>query len=264
MHPLTNIQVPPNRIAVHWFGQSTFAVKSPAGTILHIDPYFPSKRPAEKYKHTQPPVIESELPVDGVLLTHDHSDHTCPESLARIRAAFPKAVYAGPPESLKRVIDQKTGIAPEQFTVVNSGSIFTLKDFTAHFVYSKPPQGDPTAKIEPPDVTHLGIVLVCGAIRMYFTGDPIHTFPDLQELVEPVKALNPQVGWLTCHPSEGEFPFFAGSVQMGQRCGLRIAFPSHYDCFVKRDYDPKEWARGFAGTGIETRQIGYNQSTMIL
>lgn len=264
MHPLVGVEVPKNRVAVHWFGQSTFAVKSPGGTILHIDPYFPNTRPAEKYKHAQPPLVESELPVSGVLLTHDHSDHTHPESLARIHASFPKAVYAGPTESLKRVLDQKTGISESQFTVVNAGSTFTCGDFTAHFVYSKPPQGDPSAKIGPPDVTHLGFVLVCGNVRIYYTGDPIHTFADLPELTEPVKALKPEVGWFTCHPSEGEFPFFAGSVRHAQKTGVRVAFPSHYDCFAKRDYNPGEWAKGFAGTGIETRQVAYNQMTMVL
>ena len=57
---------------------------------------------------------------------------------------------------------------------------------------------------------------------------------------------------------------FAGSVKHAQQVGVRVAFPSHYDCFVKRDYNPNEWAKGFAGTGIETRQVAYNQTTMVL
>jgi hypothetical protein len=61
-------------------------------------------------------------------------------------------------------------------------------------------------------------------------------------LIDPVAAFKPDLGFLTTHPSEGEFPFFEGSVKMATRIGLRHAFPSHRECFVKRNYDPNAWA----------------------
>ena len=45
MHPLVELKVPEGSIAVHWFEQSSFALKDPSGTIVQIDPYFPRERP---------------------------------------------------------------------------------------------------------------------------------------------------------------------------------------------------------------------------
>ncbi|MBV7329551.1 hypothetical protein KFU94_15150 [Chloroflexi bacterium TSY] len=39
---------------------------------------------------------------------------------------------------------------------------------------------------------------------------------------------------------------------MAQRIGLKTAVPSHYACFVKRDYDPEEWAAQFPTDGPQT------------
>jgi L-ascorbate metabolism protein UlaG (beta-lactamase superfamily) len=98
-------------------------------------------------------------------------------------------------------------------------------------------------------VTHLGYIVEAGNNRLWFTGDPINSFAELADLVGPVKALNPNTGFLTTHPTEGEFPFFDGSVEMARRTGLKTAVPSHYQCFAKRTYDPDEWAARFSREG---------------
>ena len=84
MHTLANLKVPAGAVAIHWFEQSSYAIKDEHGTIVQIDPYFPHNRPADRFIHATPPLDESTLPTDYVLLTHDHGDHTWPESLDRI------------------------------------------------------------------------------------------------------------------------------------------------------------------------------------
>jgi hypothetical protein len=46
MHPFVNLAVPAGAVAIHWFEQSSFALKNSAGKIALIDPYFPHDRPA--------------------------------------------------------------------------------------------------------------------------------------------------------------------------------------------------------------------------
>ncbi|HEX5692460.1 MAG TPA: hypothetical protein VFX76_20740, partial [Roseiflexaceae bacterium] len=99
-------------------------------------------------------------------------------------------------------------------------------------------------------------------VRLYVSGDPIHTFADLPALVEPVAALRPDIGFLTNHPSEGEFPFFDGCVTMAQRIGLRHAVPAHRSCFVKRDYDPQAWAAQFPPDGPQPLIVERNSSIL--
>jgi L-ascorbate metabolism protein UlaG (beta-lactamase superfamily) len=248
MHPLTQLNVPKGSIAIHWFEQSTFAVKDSAGTIVQIDPYFPRERTADRFIHTEPPLDESQLPTDYVLLTHAHGDHTCPESIDRIWRAFPDVKFIGPVESVQQIAAE-TAVADDHVQTIQAGESVTLNGITVHAVYAKPPDGDPQANIAPPDVTHLGYVVKADGATLYFSGDPINNFAEHDALIDAIAAHQPDVGFLTNHPSEGEFPFFDGCVKTAQRVGLKHAVPAHRSCFVTRDYDPNEWAAQFPKDG---------------
>jgi hypothetical protein len=47
-------------------------------------------------------------------------------------------------------------------------------------------------------------------------------------------------------------------VKMAQKIGLKTAAPSHYQCFVKRNYDPQTWVAAFPQEGTELLLIPYN------
>lgn len=260
MHPINELRVEPGSVGIHWFGQSSFALKDAAGTVIMIDPYFPRQRPPEKFIHAEPPVDEAEVKTDWVLLTHNHSDHTCIESLLRIAHAWPQARFAGPVESVQAMVD--AGIPKERTLTVRAGEAHRLGSVTVHAVYAKPPEGDPERGIAPPDVTHLGYVVDAGGVRVYISGDPINTFAERDDLIQAVRELKPHIGFLTTHPTEGEFPFFDGSVAMARKIGLLTAVPSHYQCFVKRNYDPAEWDAAFGAEGPDRLIIPYNSSVV--
>jgi hypothetical protein len=77
-------------------------------------------------------------------------------------------------------------------------------------------------------------------------------------LIAPIAALEPDIGFLTTHPTEGEFPFFEGSVEMATKLGLKAAVPAHYACFSKRTYDPQAWAALFPADGPQPLIIPWN------
>jgi len=258
MHPFQDKPVGPGAVGIHWFGQNSFALKDAAGTIVQVDPYFRHDRPAEKFIHATPPLDEGRLKTDYVLLTHDHSDHTCIETLLRIHAAFGAAHFVGPPESIAKLA--AAGISEHLLTVAQAGRTVQLGSMTAHAVWAKLPGGAPQDNIAPPAVTHLGYVVRAGPVGVYITGDLINTFAEHEELLAPVAALRPDIGLLTTHPTEGEFPFFEGSVKMAVRLGLAAAVPAHYDCFVKRTYDPAQWADMLPPDGPRPIIIPYNDA----
>jgi L-ascorbate metabolism protein UlaG (beta-lactamase superfamily) len=257
MHPFADLAVPQGAVGIHWFEQNAYALKDSQGTVLLIDPYFPASRPAEKFIRPQPPVVEVELPVDVVLVTHRHSDHTNPETLTRIHAARPDVVVIGPPESIAQVLGETPVNAAHTMTI-HAGESVTVDGISIHAFYSKPPEGDPAAGIAPPDVTHLGYVIEMEGIKFYVTGDAINTFADHDELIAPIAALQPNIGFLTTHPTEGEFPFFEGSIRLAQKLGLKTAVPAHYECFAKRTYDPQAWAALFPAEGPKPLIIPWN------
>jgi L-ascorbate 6-phosphate lactonase len=258
MHPLEEIEVRDGSIGIHWFGQNSFGIKDSSGAIYMVDPYFPRDRQVEKFIHPQPPVDEKEIRTDYVLLTHDHGDHTCPESLGRIQAAFPTVRYFGPGESISRL--REMGIPGEQLTTMTAGDVQKAGAALIHAVPSKPAGGIPEDGIPAPDVEHLGFVLETGGVRMYISGDLVHTFSRQADLLAPLIRLKPDIGLLTTHPTEGEFPDFQGSVEMAVKIGLKTAVPAHYGCFTTRTFDPSAWAAKFPHLGPQPLIIPYNQS----
>jgi L-ascorbate metabolism protein UlaG (beta-lactamase superfamily) len=262
MHPFAELAVPAGSVGIHWFEQNAYALKDSQGTVIQIDPYFPRERPAERFIHSQAPLIEADLPTDIILLTHAHGDHTCSESIARIHAAFPEVTAIGPRESIDQVL-RETGVDAGHAMALHAGESVTLGSVTLHAFYSKPPAGDPAAGIGPPNVTHLGYVIEMGGMRLYNGGDAVNTFAEHDEMVVPIAALKPDVGFLTTHPTEGEFPFFEGSVLLAQRLGLKTVVPSHYACFVKRTYDPQAWASLFPAEGPQPLIIPWNSHVIL-
>jgi L-ascorbate metabolism protein UlaG (beta-lactamase superfamily) len=258
MHAFEALTVDVGSVGIHWFGQNSFALKDAAGTIVLIDPYFPSNRPPDRFVHETAPLDEADLATDFVLLTHDHMDHTCPETLLRIHNAFPSCRFVGPPGSVDRLRDR--GIRPTLLTEVTAGDEVDLGTMKVCAFWSKPPEGDPAAGIDPPDTQHLGYVIEAGGVRVYDGGDTIHTFAEHDELIEPIARLQPDIGLLTTHPTEGEFPFFDGSVKTAVKLGLTAAVPAHYDCFALRTYDPNEWAALFPPDGPTPMIIPYDTS----
>lgn len=250
---LYELKVPEGAVAVSWYGQNSFAIKNSAGSVVLVDPYFPMDRPADKFIHQKRPVEERALQADAILLTHDHNDHTCIESLLRLLEANPDMTIIGPPESIERI--EAEGVSAELWPVV-AGERRQAASMTVDTAYSKLP-GDGR------NCMHLGFVVDTGAGKVYITGDLQNDFADKKSLVDPVRALSPDIGILTTHPTEGEFPFFAGSVKMAERIGLKVAIPSHYGCFVKRTYDPFAWANSFSKSSPLRLIIPYRGTVLI-
>jgi L-ascorbate metabolism protein UlaG (beta-lactamase superfamily) len=250
--------IPQDAVGIHWFGQSSFAFKDATGAIVLVDPFFPSARPADKFIHAVAPFDENILKVDYVLLTHDHGDHTCTESLLRIRNACPAAHYYGPQASIDRL--RGVGFPDEVLSTVVAGDTLHPGNLTAHVVWAKPPIGVPADGIPVPDVEHLGYVLEIGTARIYVSGDIFNTIAQHDDFLEHIMRFKPNIGLLTLHPTEGEFPYFEGALALAIKLKLKVVVPAHYGCFVKRTYDPKLWAALFPPDAPSPVIIPYNDS----
>jgi len=259
MHPFEDLVVPDDIVGFHWFGQSSFGLKNSSGNIMQIDPYYPRERPDDRFIRSRSPLMEESLRTDYILLTHNHGDHTCVESVARIHCANPHVSIVGPAESTETLV--ASGLPESSMTTVTAGDSPEVGNMTAHVVYAKPPMGDPDNSIDPPDVQHLGYVINTGSVSVYVSGDPINNFADHENLINAVRNLKPDIGLLTNHPSEGEFPFFDGSAAIAEAINLKTAAPAHYGCFVSRNYDPHDWATHLP-KGVEALIVPYNQSVV--
>jgi len=146
--------------AINWIGQGGFVFKMPGGSILCVDPYLSNS--VEKFEGLEtrrmwfPAFPLARFKPDVVICTHDHLDHTDPETIPLI-AAYSNALFLGPTESyehMKRMhIDQK------RLKKFNQGDTYQGKDFTVKAVYAKHTQDS------------IGLLVQIQNTKIYITGD---------------------------------------------------------------------------------------------
>lgn len=188
------------------------------------------------------------------------ADHTCLESIERIRAAYPGVRAIGPVESAQAM--QSAGIPADEITVVTAGDQAAAGTMQVHAVWAKPPDGLPEDDIEAPDVQHLGFVVDTGAVRVYISGDPVHSFAEHESLLKPVRDLRPDVGFLTCRPQHSEFPSYEDAARIAVDIGLKAAMPAHHGCFAGGNDSLDLWVALLPPDGPAPLLIDYNQAVV--
>ena len=107
-------------IAAMWVEQSHFVLKTPDGTLIHVDPFMSRAVKPESHIYPQPFLDPALTPADYVLCTHDHRDHTDPYTLGPLADAQPECRFIGPPEACVRMLD--AGIAAQRVIPVPPAS----------------------------------------------------------------------------------------------------------------------------------------------
>ena len=90
MQQVREFAVSKESVAIWWLGQNGYLLKSPEGTIIGIDLYLTdscaSLPTPVNLKRRIPVLIEPEdLRIDLFACTHNHQDHTDPETVGRLR-----------------------------------------------------------------------------------------------------------------------------------------------------------------------------------
>jgi L-ascorbate 6-phosphate lactonase len=204
-------------------------------------------------RHYPPPVRPEELTgIDLVLCTHDHLDHTEPETLRGIAAASPGSHFAGPRASVDRICAE--GISPDRTTILREGRSFQFRDVT----------------IEPISVAHeahetdaggfdlfLGYLLHWNGLNIFHAGDTVVT-PRLSASLAnqrvdvaflPINGRNDerrQKGIVGNMNAAEAVPFAAG-----QKFGLVV--PVHYDLYAHNGASLTEFVSAWEDTPILDR-----------
>ena len=114
-------------VVLHWLGQAGFLI-SAGGRRLVVDPYL-SDSLGTKYRGTATPhermmpaptAVEGLGPVDLALITHHHTDHMDPGTLAPLAAACPGLRFVVPAASRDEAL-RRTGAAAERLRPVDAG-----------------------------------------------------------------------------------------------------------------------------------------------
>lgn len=237
---------PPTGTVLFWLGQAGFAIAS-AGRLVLIDPYL-SDSLARKYRsrafpHERmmpPPLATGDLgPVDLVLVTHHHTDHMDPETLAPIAAANARCRFVVPRASAGEAM-QRIGVGSDRLIALDAGdTVEPLPGFTvtairaAHETLERSPEGHHR---------FLGYVFATGGARLYHSGDTV----PFEDLADEVSALAPTVALLPVNGRRAELTAagIAGNLTLAEACqlaggiGAKHLIAHHYGMFAFNTLEP--------------------------
>ena len=225
---LRSHHVAPGSVAIMWLEQSHFVFKTPWGLLIHVDPFLSRTVKPEKHIHPRPLIDPDRAPADYVFLTHDHRDHTDPETIVPMARVSPACRFVGPPESCARLLS--LGIETARIIEVVEGESVRLDNFTAQAVYAENTSSHDAT-------THLGFVFDFEGIRIYHAGDTRKTPDAYLSRLGPVRGLRPDVFIVPINDGYNN-PGAAGAARLVEIVEPRVVIPCHYDCFLDNTADP--------------------------
>ncbi len=134
MERLIKAKVEKGRVAIHWLGQGSFAFKAHKGDVIVVDPYLSDSANTDgnAARLVDIPVKPKDVRLDYLFLTHDHLDHTDPQSAPVIAQNNPQAPVICPPSSAHHLT--KLGVSASQIQTAMPGQTLEFPNFVAHVV----------------------------------------------------------------------------------------------------------------------------------
>jgi L-ascorbate metabolism protein UlaG (beta-lactamase superfamily) len=204
-----------------WYAQSAFRIDV-GGLRVYLDPYrLPPEQP----------------PADIMLLSHDHSDHLCPEDIAAVRTAK-TVVFAAPPAA-RKLDPPVVTLAPGQSAQHGQ---FSVRAMAAYNVDKFRRHGVP---FHPRESQHVGFVFEVAGFRFYFAGDT-DPIPEMDEIGSVDYAFLPVSGTYVMTAEE--------AADVVRRIDARVVVPMHYGTLVGSVDDAKRLAK-LTPPGVEVRLL---------
>jgi len=220
-----------NSVAIWWLGQNGFIFKSPEGSLVSTDLYLTdscvSIAPPGCDFHRQVPVLISpeELDVDIFAVTHNHQDHTDPETIARLRHKD-TGHFVGPHPSCE--VFAREGVESGRIVPTWPDHVLEFGDIVIRGTFALP--------TDDTDLNHMGFVLEFGkGPRIYMTGDT-----DACELLSSAARHQPHL-MITCVNGGFNNLSHDEAAQLAARIRPRAAIPCHYDMFADNAADPHQF-----------------------
>jgi L-ascorbate 6-phosphate lactonase len=245
MREVREAAVPRGAVAFWWVGQNGYLFKTHDGTVVGTDLYLTNScttiAPPGIDLSRQVPVLipPEELDVDVFVCTHNHQDHTDPETIERLRHKDTMQ-FVGPHPSCE--VYARLGVESGRIVPVWPDHVVEFRDVTMRGTFALP--------TDDTDLNHLGYVFAFGkAPRVYMTGDTADC-----ELLEAARRFEPQM-MITCinggfkNLSHDQAAILAGRVKP------RLAVPCHYDMFPDNSCDPRQFRSALKLRAPEVRYL---------
>ncbi|MBV9849307.1 MAG: MBL fold metallo-hydrolase [Armatimonadetes bacterium] len=231
MERLIKAKVEPGRVAIHWLGQGGFAFKAHAGGVIVVDPYLSDSANGDgsAARLVDIPVRPRDVRLDYLFLTHDHLDHTDPQTAPAIAQNNPDAPIVCPPSSAHHLT--KLGVPGTQIRTAMPGQSLPFPNFVAHvvaaehtedsvgYVFEFNEEGSETANVS-----------------VYITGDTEYN----DGLAAAVEEFGPDVLLVPINGRWGNMDA-AHAARLAAAVAPREVIPMHYGMFAANTADPNDF-----------------------
>ena len=154
-------KVNPGEVALFYFAQAGFCIKTVDNKIIAIDAYLSDAcERLFNFKRMIPSVIKAEeLDADLYLSTHEHADHLDPDSLPVI-VKNKKTFFLGSPDCEE--LYKQNDISKERYIILKEGEEWDTEGIKIRAVYADHGDLSPRAN---------GLLIDIHGIKIYHTGD---------------------------------------------------------------------------------------------
>jgi L-ascorbate 6-phosphate lactonase len=232
-------------VALWWLGQNGFIFKSHEGTLLATDLYLTNScaaaAPPGMDMERQVPVLipPEDIEVDLYAVTHNHQDHTDPDTISRLWHKD-TAQFIGPHPSCE--VFRREGVEDGRILPIWPDHVLEFRDIRLRGTFALP--------TDDTDLNHLGYILEFGnGPRIYMTGDT-----DASPLLASARRWEPQL-MITCMNGGFNNLSHDEAAQLAAKIGPRAAIPCHYDMFPDNSADPRQFRAALKLRAPEVRYL---------
>lgn len=242
MRAMRDFPLPEGHIAMWFLGQSSFVFKSPRGTLAGVDLYLTDScaglaPPLDLRRQVPVLVPPEEMEVDVFICTHNHQDHTDPETLRNLPNKD-RTEFVGPPPSCQAF--RVAGVPEDRIRMAWPDCDLRMEDLRLRGAFALPTDWT--------DLNHLGYVLSFGdGPRIYITGDTAE-----HELLASARRLEPDVMITVINPGFGNLSPWQAA-RLAAKIRPVVAIPCHYDLFADNAADPRQFRTALAVLAPEVR-----------
>jgi L-ascorbate 6-phosphate lactonase len=254
MEQIREYVVPAKSVALWWLGQNGYIFKTPEGTLAAVDLYLTDScagtAPGIDLSRQFPVYIApEELQVDLFVCTHNHQDHTDPETIRGLREKA-KMQFVGPAPSCP--VFRAEGVPEANIVTAWPDCEIKFRDVTLRGTFAVPTDDS--------DLNHMGFVFdFAGGPKIWVTGDT-----DFHELLYSAAKHKPDVMIVCINCGFNNLSHWEAA-QVAAAVKPKAAIPCHYDLFRDNSVDPRQFKVALAcqAPGVKYQELEHARAVLI-
>lgn len=220
---------------IKWLGQGGLSIKH-GGTLVFVDPYLSDSVAKINPQNKRQIAVDENIfsaPVDVIVLTHNHLDHTDPETLERLLNTD-KRIHVLAPEAA-------------YYEVRKYAKNHDYLLFNHHCEYSFGDMRFRAVKASHSDVHPIGVIIQTKEKNVYITGDTLYNSEIFDDIDVKIDEMYVVIN------GAGNNMNMTDAYRFVKRINPKTAIPVHWGMFAPYDVDPNEFKAMFKNDDIEIK-----------